>query len=421
MDARGVLTRKLDAIKLPEEDEAEIGKIIKDFLKSLNSHLKANKAKAVLGGSFSKGTTIRKSKYDVDIFVIFPKKAENVSDSLEKAIRKTGLKAIRLPGSRDYFSIRMKKGFEFRIEVVPVIAIRSAEEAPNVTDVSVLHVDYVKKEIRKKRGLADEIRLAKAFCYAQECYGAESHIKGFSGYCLEILTANYGSFIGLAKAASKWPDQTILDPEKHYKNKDEILTEINEAKLLSPLILIDPVQRNRNAAAALSMEKFDVFRKGCRDFMKKPSEKFFEKKEFSEEKLIAGAKKKKAQLFKVSAFSDKVKEDISGAKLLKLNNLLKLKLEKEGYAFKNEWVFREKDADAYFSISKVPKEVIIKGPPVGNEKGSEAFMKKWRNAQKKGGRFIAKRAPLKPEDALSMNEEMLDEMSIGKFLIKRLA
>lgn len=49
----------------------------------------------------------------------------------------------------------------------------------------------------------DEIKIAKAFCHATGCYGAESYIKGFSGYALELLIYHYKSFQSFVKAMTK--------------------------------------------------------------------------------------------------------------------------------------------------------------------------------------------------------------------------
>ena len=43
------------------------------------------------------------------------------------------------------------------------------------------------------------IRIAKAFCHANNSYGAESYINGFSGYALELLVYYYGSFLKFIK------------------------------------------------------------------------------------------------------------------------------------------------------------------------------------------------------------------------------
>jgi len=76
-------------------------------------------------------------------------------------------------------------------EFIPVVTIHKASDAQNITDISPLHVAWVNKHIGKLR---NDIRLAKLFCKAQGLYGAESHIRGFSGYLLELLVIAYGGF-----------------------------------------------------------------------------------------------------------------------------------------------------------------------------------------------------------------------------------
>ena len=123
-------------------------------------------------------------------------------------------------GSRDY--LRIKISPSFFIEVIPAIKIKNPKEAENITDLSYSHVNYIKRKIKSQK-ILDEIKLAKVFCYANHCYGAESYINGFSGYGLELLIYYYGSFLKFIKTVSKIKEKTVLDIEKDYKNKQEIL------------------------------------------------------------------------------------------------------------------------------------------------------------------------------------------------------
>lgn len=419
MDKENLLRGILLSIKPNEKEEKEImGEIFK-ILASLNNALKKSKIKAsaVVGGSFAKGTTIKKDRYDVDIFIVFDKEyeSEKISDITEKILKKLKMKAERLPGSRDYFNVNCGK---FMAEIVPVIKIKKAEEAENITDLSLLHVKYIANEIKKNKRLGDEIRLSKAFCYANDCYGAESHIRGFSGYCLELLTSYYGSFFNLVKAASKWKAKTIIDINRYYKKRN-VLAELNEAKLISPLILIDPVQRDRNAAAALSDEKFNVFVSLCRLFLKKPSKRFFEKKDVDEEEIIKNAKKEKAELYKVIAKSEKKKEDISGSKLLKLFELLRSRIEKEGYKVKARWNFKDKKADMWFSIKKI-KRIIKPGPFIDMKKHVLEFKKKYKRWFVKNKRIYAFTKPKPLKKIFSVDKKQLSEMGIDSYVIRRL-
>ena len=161
-----------------------------------------------------------------------------------------------------------KEGFTF--EIVPILGISNSKQAKNITDVSPLHSKWVARH----KKLANEMKLMKQFCKANGIYGAESHIQGFSGYVCEILAVNYGSFLSVMKNAAKWETKVIIDVEKYYK-KDEVFRVLNTSKLISPLIVIDPVQKDRNASAALSAEKFEAFKIAAKNFLKNPSEKSF--------------------------------------------------------------------------------------------------------------------------------------------------
>lgn len=413
MKIQQILNEEIKKIKPSGEEDSKLKAEIKCILDLLNKKLKG-KANAILGGSFAKGTAIKKDKYDADIFVRFYKNPD--SDALERALKSLKVKIERIHGSRDYF--RLKSGNVF-IEIVPILNIneKNTENAVNVTDVSPFHVNYIRKKILKNEKLADEIRLAKAFCYAIGCYGAESHIRGFSGYCLEVLISYYKSFPNLLKAASKWPDKVVLDPEKYYKDKSEILRELNESKLVSPLVIVDPVQKNRNISAALSEEKFLLFKEECKKFLSHPNKTFFEMKDI-EKNILNEAKKSKKELLIVYAESLKEKEDIAGAKLLKFMNVIKVRLEKEGYTTKTAIKFSGNSAKLFFMLDK--KDFLIEGPFLDMKKHVENFKKRWKNTKIKGKRIVAlrKKADINWKNALKVDKDVLKEMDIKKFSVK---
>ncbi len=235
----------LNLVKPSQEERDKIKKIITEFSKKV----KIKNAKIEVGGSIAKDTWL-KGEHDIDIYIKFNKKLyekKDISAITQKALEKHH-ETERVHGSRDYYRIYES---EYIIEVIPILDISKASQAKNITDISPFHVKYIKKH----KKLVDEIRLAKAFCKANNLYGAESYIKGFSGYVLEILTSHYGSFNKLMKAAAKWDSRTVLDPAQHYKYKNVLFT-MNRSKLTSPLTLVDPVQAERNAAAGLGEKKY---------------------------------------------------------------------------------------------------------------------------------------------------------------------
>ena len=362
------MKNKLLKLVTPTKQEKEkINKIIKDISKKIESSLKEHKIKAklVLGGSTAKGTWLPGSS-DIDFFLKFDKKYENLSNITEKILP---FKAERVKGSRDYFTFKYKN---YEIEIVPVYDIRDPKEAKNITDISPLHVNWT-----KSKKLQDEIRIAKLFLKAQKCYGAESYIKGFSGHVTDILIAYYKSFDNFIKAASK---------------------------LYSPLIVVDPIQPERNAAAALSKEKFNLLIEVAGKYLKKPSIEFFKEKRITESQL----KKRKDKLIILYETPKKKRKDVQGAELLKRFETIKRKLKEYDFKILDsgwQWYPGEKAMYwFYFPKKELSKEKIHYGPPINADKENILeFKKKWKNVKKDKKRYyvVVKRKYRKPEELLN--------------------
>ena len=282
---------------------------------------------------------------------------------------KKKFKIVKLHGSREYFQIRREK---FTFEIVPILDIKKAEQAKNITDVSPLHSNFV----RKHKKLANEIRLAKQFFKAGKVYGAESYIRGFSGYVCEILTVNYGSFLNLIKSASKWKEKTVIDVMKYYEGQN-VFNAINKSKLLSPLVVIDPVQKDRNAAAALDHEKFDIIRRRSKEFLKNPVKEFFEEKVLSENDIRKKAGKSKAMILK--AFPLKRKDDVAGAKMLKAFHFIEKNLiSSEFKVIESDMLWHAKTSSLFYYIvenKNLSKEIKIMGPPIKSKHHAAVFKK----------------------------------------------
>ena len=247
-----ILIEILEKVEPPKKELDIIKNSLEDFIKKFEKKLKILKinAEVFVGGSFAKNTVIKKDYYDVDVFIRFDKKYGNEEISkLTGKILKGFVNVSIIHGSRDYFRVKISPSFF--IEIIPVRKIKNPKDAENITDLSYSHVNYIKRKIKSQK-LLDEMKLAKMFCYANHCYGAESYIKGFSGYSLELLIYYYGSFLKFIKTISKMENKIVLDIEKQYKNKQEILMDLNSSKLKSPIVLIDPTYKQRNTLAALS-------------------------------------------------------------------------------------------------------------------------------------------------------------------------
>lgn len=349
---------------------------IKENIKKLNID-----AEVVLAGSAAKGT-ILKNDFDVDIFVRFNIKEKDLSNSLEKALK--GFQAKRVHGSRDYFQFSKKfKDKKINFEVIPVLKIKSVSEAKNTTDASPFHVTWVKKKL-KSNNLTNEIILSKIFFKAAKTYGAESYINGFSGHVIDILTINYGSFEKLVKAIAKWDNQTIIDTQKHFGSNQKAIQSLNKSKKECPLILIDPIDKTRNAAAAVSEDKYFDMIAYCKSFIENPSPAFFDKKKLDEKeinkrhKAVCKYLQQKFILYMFKGTSLPGNDDVVGTKILKLFESLDKSLAHNDFiVIDADWEWDKKKFIAYIITEKaLTKDKKQKGPPIKLEKQVAEFKKK---------------------------------------------
>jgi len=431
-----ILREVLEKIRVPAGDTKKIKNSLKEFLEKLKKEIKKKKisAEVFVGGSFAKNTMINKGNYDIDIFMRFDKKHEDneLSKLTEKILKGARAKPVqKVHGSRDYFRIKITDNITF--EVIPVRKIRSPKEAENITDLSYSHVKYIKKAFKsEKRNLSDDVRLAKAFCYAKKCYGAESYINGFSGYGLELLVYHYKGFLKFLKAVSKAKlnsekDKIVIDMEKQYKNKSQVLIDINSAKLQSPVILVDPTYKRRNVLAALSDETFKKFQTEAKKFLKNPGIKAFEPKKLNLEEKKKKAKKKKYEFASLEAKTDKQKGDIAGSKLLKFYKHLKSEIKKyfkiKSSDFEYEEQYKKGKTARFFFTATSKKEILIKGPSLKQKKHVKRFKAKNKQTFTKRGRIYSKKKinfTLKEfiENWKKKNKKQIQEMNIKELSIK---
>ncbi|MFT4297863.1 MAG: nucleotidyltransferase domain-containing protein [Candidatus Woesearchaeota archaeon] len=362
-------------------------KKIKELINKIADLLKKNSidASILLGGSAAKDTFIG-NEFDVDIFVLFnyaKYREKDISSLLGKALKE--LKPDKVHGSRDYFR------FDNKYEIIPVLKIKNYKEVVNVTDASPLHVSWVRKHVKKNPKLKQEIKLTKMFLKAAKIYGAESYIKGLSGHVTDILVIYHGSFIGFLKAASKWKKTTEIDFENHKAVLDK-------SKIQGPLTVVDPIQPNRNAAAAVDYKAYEKLKKKAKEFLKNPALDFFIEKPIDLSRL----KDKYNLILKLKPLNGK--SDVVGAKLMKgfefaYDVLVDFNIQKA------EWLWdKEKVCYYCFKLKKtqLEKEFVKQGPSKDYPRHIVNFKKKYKKTFIKGNIVYAKvkRSLLTPNDLL---------------------
>ncbi|GIU70180.1 MAG: CCA-adding protein [Candidatus Woesearchaeota archaeon] len=411
------------SIKILSEVDVVVDKI--------NSIIRKNSLNAdcVKGGSIAKGTFI-KNDHDVDLFVRFSLNYESLSDMLEQLLKEAfpRVNIKRVHGSRDYFQFKIKS---LDYEIVPVYRIHRSNIhlAQNITDFTPMHVEWVKQKTINRPDLLDEIRVAKLFCKANEVYGAESYIRGFSGHIIDILVIYYGSFLSLIKKFAtislKQKDNTItlerpivIDPNKSLTDP---INQLNKSKI-TPLIVIDPVQPDRNAAAALSEEKLLRFIFACRKFLSNPSIDFFKIKKFNINKrksfLKSKFKNSKVIVLKINPLDGS--KDVVGTKIYKVYEWLVSKLKDNCFEIiTTEWHFDYVKKVAYFifvmPVNKLSETYEHEGPPISSVVDVKRFKMKHPITKIKGYRIYAilKRKHVVPES-------LLNELLSNPYLTSRL-
>ena len=244
---------------------------------------------------------------------------------------------------------------------------------------SPLHVDYFVKKSKTIMNLRDEVRITKLFMKSARVYGAESYIKGFSGHVVDLLIIKYGTFLELVTAAAKWKDEVIIDLEKYHINPKMAL---NSSKIYGPLIIVDPVQKTRNAAAAITTECFDKFKQRCKDFIIHPNSTFFELPNF--QKIIDDKIKttNNAEIFMINISPLEGKRDVIGSKVLKIKEHIEEQAKEYEFSLIwSDWEFNEKMCKIClaFNDAKLPDTKIIKGPPLSMEDATDKFRRAHRN------------------------------------------
>lgn len=356
----------LNKIKPSFEEDVLRRKLVDEFILTLedSSQKLGLKCDFLIGGSFGKGTYL-KGASDVDVFVSFDLKYDDskLSSYLQKILDLTNIEYVKQKGSRDYFSYLFQEGkVEIKFEFVPNRRIKTLRDVLNSTDVSPLHVDFLKKKAMNNSELFDEIRLAKQFFKAKKLYGAESYINGFSGHIIDILIAYYGSLENLLCDAKNWKEMQYIDINEFYKSFDDAKKKIDFDKI-SKLVIVDPIIKTRNAARALSDQNYYKFLLVAQNF-DILRERDFEVVKFDLVKVISGAKKYaksgnlKALFYTINFEVGEHSEDIVGSKLLKLNHKLESYFEAYDFdVFKNEHFIETKLGVALFVLFFEKKEL----------------------------------------------------------------
>lgn len=374
----------LSQIRPNKDQKRQIEAVSRKALSLAGKFAKKYKGKVMLAGSITRNTWLP-DKMEFDVFVLFPEKMGE--KQLEKAGLEVGKKTIEalkgkweLTYAQHPYVSGAIDGVD--IDIVPAFDVKSAEQIKSAVDRTPFHVRFIEKNLSPR--LADDVRLLKKMLKTADAYGADTKTSGFSGYVCELLVIHYKGFANLMKAARKWEAGEIIDMHGSYKKAD--LEKLSETFKQQVLILIDPTDRNRNTAAALSASSFFKMRKLAEEFSHTPStELFFGRKlePITEQELNEIQMKRKTELLIVKFLPPKGVEDVVWPQMRKFADRLQGIFEESKYEFKvmDKDVFTD---GAYIAavmfemeVSKLPAAQKRIGPSVFDKDDSKRFLEKY--------------------------------------------
>ncbi len=370
MDIRNVLKSVLKKIK-PTEREV---KKVNEFLINLKEVAKVLSdkygGKPIVCGSLGKDTWIR-SSYDIDLFIVFPKSLPR--SDLEKYGLVIGKKIISQLGgewSIKYAEHPYVRGLVngFDIDIVPCYEMSFGDKILSAVDRSPLHTEYMINHLSDKH--RDEVRLLKKFFKSMGVYGSDVKTEGISGYILEILVLKFNTFENVLKFFRRAKFGEIVDIEDFWRGKPP------RAISRYPLVVIDPVDKHRNAAAALSSQNFYMIKKFSEKFLSKPSERMFFKK-WSPVNVKKLSSRDTHFTSLVMPRDKNVVDDTLYPQLRKASKRISSYLKDFGVIRTFAWA-DDKKAIIIFELrsSKLPAIEKKRGPSVFSREHSERFLKK---------------------------------------------
>jgi len=349
--------------------ESEFAEKIKEKINLIGGNFESIE----LVGSIARNTHLRGDR-DLDIFILFPK------NTPREEFEKEGLRI----GKEVFKGHKWEKAYSehpyirgeiegYKVEIVPAYKILDAGLLQSAVDRSVFHAEHIIQNL--KPGQEKEVRLMKQFMKGTKCYGADLSSNGFPGYVAELLILKYGDFKNALKEISQWKNGEVIDTEIQY-TPDEATKKFN-----THLIVIDPVDKNRNVAAALSLNQFARFIGASRAFLKKPSPNFFfpkNHKPWPAKKLRAFLKKTELVAIEMGYPNDVV-EDVMWGQLRRFSKKIANLCEEKDFSVKRseEWLEHQKRCIIMIELEStiLQKVKVEEGPEVIDEKNSEAFLK----------------------------------------------
>ncbi len=330
--AQRIFDRVLKEIK-PSKEEIQDTTYRVNKLMNLLGKIVPKSVEILVAGSIARGTNL-KGDADIDIFMLFNKGIER--DKLVKLGLEYGRAAARK--AKGTYEMKYAEHPYIRLfidevglkaDIVPASKIDDPEHMTTAVDRTPLHTEFINSNFTNRQ--RDEVRLLKYLMKAHKIYGAEVKTGGFSGYMCELFIHHYGSLTKALEAISKFELPLIIDPRFKKEIKDAEMTK----RFNSDFVVIDPVDKNRNAAAGVSHESLSRLVIVARQFSQKPEVDLFYGPGFSSLKvgglLSKFVKDSGLHTFIIESTLPDKSEDITFPQLRKISRQIEDYLQRKGF------------------------------------------------------------------------------------------
>lgn len=332
---------------------------------------------AMMTGSVARGTWVRGDK-DIDIFMLFPKTLSR-EELQEKGLAAAYAVVEMFKGSSEEkyaehpYLNAVIEGFD--VDLVPCYHIDSTAEMQCAVDRTPFHTRYLLDRIG---GLRDDVLLLKQFTKGGGVYGSDHMTGGFSGYLCELLILAYGGFTELLQAASTFRYGEVIDIERFYPDKKTVRKLFSE-----PLIVIDPTDKTRNVAAALTPTRFSEFVELARDYCTKPDQCYFipdAPTSISKEEFRSVLETRGTTMLALSFKTPAYVPDTVVPQLRKTMESIRNQLETEDFPVHRAEVMMGTDNCLIIFellVADLPKITLRNGPPVWVHDNADRFVEKY--------------------------------------------
>lgn len=322
----------------------------------VSERIRAVGAEPIVGGSYAKDTWLPGSR-DIDIFARFDAKTESELEAHMSALFEAFPEAESIRGSRTYLRFAIEN---VTVEIIP---IRPLGPDANTMDHSPDHIMYVRDHLSNTH----DVRELKALLKANRIYGAESHVRGFSGYVCELLIIAHDSLGSLARAATEWKSPVRVSFHDDPKAFEDVL------------IIEDPTAPERNAAAAVDAPSLERFI----DLMRRIASG-------EDHETLMRPEELEAPYVRIRMHASHEKKDVGFAQLRVIHERLERELMPFGVRG-SQWVVDDEMWESRFALGRyeLEKETTRTGPPLRLERAVASFKKHHPRSYEHEGHIVA--------------------------------